>query len=110
MLSARKSGILLFAGFGAVALAICYGAYALTAAGWHVYMVEALAIPGAFALAGAVQAITGAPFSQLSANWNSLAGWQRGVIGLFISTLCFALLILFLVAFGKLNGLGIATP
>ena len=104
MLSARRSGLLLFVCFGTIAAAVCYAAYASTSAGWHTYAVEVLAIPGGFALAGALQTITGVRFSTLSANWNSLAGWQRGVIGLFISALCFALAIVFMVAFGKLNG------
>ena len=104
MLSARKSGLVLFAIFGSIALAICYGAYRATFAGWHIPGIEALAIPGAFALGGVVQAITGVRFSTISTRWSSLAGWQRGVIGAFITVLSFAFAIGCMVLVGKFNG------
>lgn len=54
--------------------------------------------PVAWFLAGVLQMITGVPFGELSTRWDSLAGWQRGVIGVsvFLAGLI-ALLIVFLV-------------
>jgi uncharacterized membrane protein YagU involved in acid resistance len=46
-----------------------------------------LLVPGGFALAGLVQAVSGVPFAQLSDKWNSLKGWQRGVYGVGIFVL-----------------------
>jgi hypothetical protein len=43
-----------------------------------------LLLPGAYALAGLVQFITGVPFFELARRWDSLKGWQRGVFGTFI--------------------------
>ena len=41
-------------------------------------------IPGAFALVGLLQLVSGVPFSELSTRWDSLAGWQRGFLGVAI--------------------------
>jgi hypothetical protein len=38
-------------------------------------------VPGAFALVGLLQLVSGVPFTELSSRWNSLAGWQRGILG-----------------------------
>ena len=40
-----------------------------------------LAIPGAFGLAGLLELVTGKKFSEISAWWDGLKGWQRGVYG-----------------------------
>lgn len=50
-------------------------------------------IPGAYGLAGLVEWISGIPFMELSKKWDSLAGWQRGVLGISIVILFFVLLI-----------------
>lgn len=39
-------------------------------------------LPVAWVLAGVIELLTGIPFIQLSNKWDSLAGWQRGLIGL----------------------------
>lgn len=46
--------------------------------------VMALAVPGAFLLAGLIEVVTGAPFQQVSTQWDSLQGWQRGILGIVI--------------------------
>lgn len=102
--SKRKIGLVQFVTFGTIALAICYGAYVATASGHHIVAVEALAIPGGFALAGLVQAITGVSFSTLAAKWKSLAGWQRGILGVFIAVLAFALAMACMFTVGKFKG------
>lgn len=42
------------------------------------------ALPGAFALQGLVELITGVPFLELARCWDELKGWQRGVLGTLI--------------------------
>lgn len=49
--------------------------------GWH-HVPWEIAIPGGFALAGAIQLATGVPFSNLASRWDSLKGWQRSVFGM----------------------------
>jgi uncharacterized membrane protein YagU involved in acid resistance len=46
----------------------------------------AMSFPGAFALAGFIEAVTGLPFTQLSKAWNGLTAWQRGLYGLLAVT------------------------
>lgn len=42
----------------------------------------------AIALIGFVEAVTGRSFSELSRSWNNLSGWQRGLLGMLITTVC----------------------
>jgi hypothetical protein len=100
----RKFGLIVFVTAGSIEVVICYGAYVATAYGLHDTLIELLAIPGAFALAGAMQAITGVSFATIASNWQSLAGWQRGIIGLFIVMVAFALAFACMVIIGELNG------
>jgi hypothetical protein len=39
------------------------------------------AIPGGFAIAGLIQAVTGIPFKEFSSRWDALEPWQRGLFG-----------------------------
>jgi hypothetical protein len=39
------------------------------------------AFPGAYALAGIIEIITGVPFVEFARRWDQLKGWQRGVFG-----------------------------
>jgi hypothetical protein len=39
------------------------------------------AIPGGWALAGLLQAVTGVPFAKFASRWDALQPWQRGVFG-----------------------------
>ncbi len=41
-----------------------------------------------------LELITGVPFSELSNRWDSLKGWQRGVIGITVCAFLFTILIL----------------
>lgn len=59
-------------------------------------------VPGGFALAGLLQSVTGVPFADLSARWNALKGWQRGLMGVGIFVLGLLLLFGGLVAYGYL--------
>jgi hypothetical protein len=42
------------------------------------------ALPGAYALSGLVEFITGISFLEFARRWDELKGWQRGVFGTFI--------------------------
>lgn len=79
----RKEGSRRLLWSGPLFLAIAVGTQRLQTIGWH-HVPWELFIPGGFALAGAVQLVTGIPFSRLSAQRDSLAGWQRGVLGVAI--------------------------
>jgi hypothetical protein len=63
-------------------------------------------VPGGFALAGLVQSVTGVPFADLSARWNALKGWQRGLMGFGVFASCLLLLFGGLVAYGYLTSGG----
>ena len=51
-----------------------------------------LAMPGAYALTGLIEIITGVPFMEIARKWDDLAGWQRGVLGVIIVVLSFLLI------------------
>ncbi|HSI10543.1 MAG TPA: hypothetical protein VK961_00805 [Chthoniobacter sp.] len=42
------------------------------------------ALPGAFALQGLIELISGVPFLDLAGRWDELKGWQRGLLGTII--------------------------
>lgn len=42
------------------------------------------ALPGAYVLIGLLEVVSGVPFKDISGEWDSLAGWQRGVLGVVI--------------------------
>lgn len=60
-----------------------------------------LAIPGVYALIGLLEIIAGVPFVEIAEKWDSLAGWQRGVLGLFIVVCAFAAAIVAMVLFAQ---------
>jgi hypothetical protein len=99
----RQQGLFIFFGFGALSALVFYGVYSITLAGNHVFA-EALALPGAFALSGAMQAVTGVRFSDWSSRWNALAGWQRGVIGGVTAIFAFALMTVSMIGFAAFSG------
>jgi hypothetical protein len=39
------------------------------------------ALPGAFAIAGLLEMVTGIPLGDTAQRWDQLKGWQRGVLG-----------------------------
>jgi hypothetical protein len=52
------------------------------------------ALPGAYALAGVLEIMTGLSFADLGDRWNRLKGWERGVYGT-ISVLLIGAIIIF---------------
>jgi hypothetical protein len=58
-----------------------------------------LAVPGAYALMGLLEITTGVPFKEISGRWDSLARWQRGLLGIIVAILSFVLLIYGIVLF-----------
>jgi hypothetical protein len=52
------------------------------------------AIPGDYGLVGLMECITGISYRQWARRWDSLKGWQGGVLGLFVACLFFALMAL----------------
>jgi len=42
------------------------------------------ALPGAYALSGLIELITGVDFFEFARRWDELKGWQRGIFGTFI--------------------------
>lgn len=58
-----------------------------------------LAVPGAYALMGLLEIITGVGFKEISGKWDGLAGRQRGLLGIIVAILSFVLLIFGLVLF-----------
>lgn len=49
-----------------------------------------LSVPVAYALIGLLEIISGVPFTDLAKNWDSISGWQRGVLGVIIVFLVLA--------------------
>jgi hypothetical protein len=58
-----------------------------------------IALPGAFGLAGLLELATGIRFQDISSAWDSLAGWQRGVLGTLIVIAAFFLMMVGIVIF-----------
>jgi hypothetical protein len=90
-LNVRRNGFALFVGALACGCLVGTMAYAFDILRWRAVLVG-VAIPIAFSFAGLGQVVTGIRFTELSARWDSLQGWQRGVFGLlFVSTFCLVL-------------------
>jgi hypothetical protein len=83
MNAVRRSGLKLLAVAGALTVAVGFVAMYATNHGWQIHG-YGWGVPGAFALAGLVQVVSGVPFSELSSKWDGLEGWQRGVLGTLI--------------------------
>ena len=79
----RRHGLLLVLGAGVAAVAIALAMTSLRESGLilHGY---GWALPGAIALTGLLELASGVPFSEWAQRWDSLAGWQRGVLGVLI--------------------------
>jgi len=94
----RRHGLLLLLGAGAVVMAWAVtwrreSGVMLHGYGW--------ALPGAIALTGLRELVSGVPFSEWAQRWDSLAGWQRGVLGVLIvaAALAAILALMILVAY-----------
>lgn len=79
----RRQGLKLAVISGALTVVTTVGAMWVASAGWTV-RTFAWGIPGAFFLAGLIQLVSGVPFAELAERWDSLHGWQRGVLGTLI--------------------------
>jgi hypothetical protein len=93
-MTVRQKGILKFVGLGPVAAVVAFGIYWVNARAGHAphgELLIGLAIPGAYALVGLVEAVTGRPFREFAATWDQLRGWQRGVIGIAVAGCAFVL-------------------
>jgi hypothetical protein len=97
----RRSGLKLFLVAGGLAAILGASALWLTGEGWQI-LGYGWGIPGAFALAGLVQVISGVPFSELASRWDALQGWQRGILGTIIFILAVGLIIGGLLVFARL--------
>ncbi|QIF00196.1 hypothetical protein [Roseimicrobium sp. ORNL1] len=80
---ARRTGLvrLLFGGAGTLVVAAVL--WFLAREGYQPNPIALMmaAIPGAYALLGVMEAITGIPYGQLARRWDNLKGWQRGIYG-----------------------------
>ena len=83
MNSTRRSGLLLFLGSAVMFVLLAVVGAKLGENGWSISG-WGWGVPGAFAFAGLIQFVSGVPFSELSSRWDSLAGWQRGILGIAI--------------------------
>jgi len=96
----RRHGLLLLLGAGAGAVVIALAMTWLRESGLmlHGY---GWALPGAIALTGLLELVSGVPFSEWAQRWDSLAGWQRGVLGVLIvaAALAAILALMILVAY-----------
>jgi hypothetical protein len=68
-------------------------------AGGNPFKIIAPAVPGAFALTGLVEVTTGKHVTEVASAWDSLAGWQRGVLGTLVVALAFGLMMIGVVLF-----------
>lgn len=98
----RRNGAIKLAAWGLLAFADGLFVSWLNAR-WHRVPVGAgliaVALPGAFALGGGLELLTGHSFLSLAARWDQLAGWQRGVIGTVVAVAAVGAAMAALVAF-----------
>lgn len=60
----------------------------------------AMGLPGAFAIAGLIELVSGSEFQKLSGAWDGLESWQRGIFGIVVVLLSFSLVIACVGLFG----------
>jgi len=61
-----------------------------------------LCVPGAFALMGLLEIITGIPFKEMALKWNGLSSWQRGGLGIIVVIVSLIVSMYGIMFFGKL--------
>jgi hypothetical protein len=90
----RKNGLLKLCIGTLGGVAVGFFHYWLNTQGYEFTMwgFVVFAIPFAWGLAGLLEVTTGIPFTEFSSRWDSLEGWQRGVISLIVVILCLGLL------------------
>lgn len=101
MNTVRKAGLKLFLIAGTFTAIMGAAAYHLASQGWDI-LGYGWGVPGAFALAGLIQVISGVPFSDLSSRWDALQGWQRGILGTLIFLGAVAVILLAMVIVARL--------
>lgn len=69
---------------GSAALAVATVAFAMLKMNNMTVYGVGWGIPGAVILVGLIELVAGLPFTQISSKWDSLRGWQRGVLGALI--------------------------
>lgn len=75
-----KTGAIISGVFAAVIISIILSGYRIK---WiSPFALVTGLTPTAWLLAGVFEITTGVPFTEMSQKWDSLAGWQRGVIGI----------------------------
>lgn len=93
--SVRKRGLVRFlTGAGATAAVICLVSWLLPKVDAQLtpYGLMSAAIPGGIGLTGLLESVTGIPYREWARRWDSLKGWQRGVLGTFIALAFFVLI------------------
>lgn len=60
--------------------------------GGGLFKVIAMATPGAFAIVGFFELLTGIEFLHIAKKWDDLRGWQRGILGLLVVAISIVLL------------------
>jgi hypothetical protein len=61
-------------------------------------------VPGAWAMGGLLELVSGVPFAQIAGRWDQLAGWQRGVLGLLVVAVAFVVMMFGIVGYAMLTG------
>ena len=103
--SIRRKGFVKLA-IGAVALiAVSFFVYWLQQQGYtpNSFALIALGTPVAIGLVGMLEVLMNRPFSEMEDWWNNLKGWQRGVLGVFVVIVAFAVLIAGMATAGMLG-------
>ena len=85
--SIRRKGLLRLAiGLGVFAIGLTIPMYVLPY--FHHQLTPTgmipFALPGAYALSGIIELVTGVSFFEFVRRWDELKGWQRGIFGTFI--------------------------
>ena len=94
-LSVRQKGLLKLLIGGLAGIAAGYLLQIMQESGTTVNMfyLVAIAAPAAWGLGGLLEFILNRPFSEMETWWNSLKGWQRGILGFIVVILSFVLMI-----------------
>ena len=83
MQSTRMQGVKKIA-IGALVMVAAIGAFVLLKMNNMTVYGAAWGIPGAIILVGLLEVVGGVPFIEISSKWDSLKGWQRGILGCLI--------------------------
>jgi len=92
-------GLKLLGGALVFAAILAYFMHAGLEPGSNPFKIIGPAIPGAFALVGLVEVVTGLHVTEVASAWDALAGWQRGILGTMIVVVAFVLMMAGVVLF-----------